>query len=42
MSKFLFHFDLALEDGLEDWYERQKSFVVWERLPLMVKLSPRL
>lgn len=40
-AKLLFNFDIALADPSEDWWNKQKTFFVWEKIPLMVKLTPR-
>lgn len=40
MTLLLWHFDLELMDESEDWID-QKIFTLWEKGPLMVKLSPR-
>lgn len=39
LAKLLWHFDWELEEGMEGW-TRQKSFAIWERGPLIVKLMP--
>lgn len=39
MASILWHFDLELVPGQEDWLD-QKIFLVWEKRPLMVRLKP--
>jgi hypothetical protein len=36
--KILFHFGLELVDRMEYWAD-QKAWVLWDKKPLMVKLS---
>ncbi|KAA8644060.1 cytochrome P450 [Aspergillus tanneri] len=38
-TKLLWNFDMSLEDGSDNW-EAQKSYNVWQKKPLMVKLTP--
>jgi hypothetical protein len=38
-AKLLWSFDMTLEESSAGW-EIQKSFNLWEKNPLMVKLSP--
>ncbi|KAK0392637.1 hypothetical protein NLU13_2132 [Sarocladium strictum] len=40
-AKLFWHFDLELHDPSEDWWFKQGTFVVWEKLPLLVDLHPR-
>ncbi|KAJ4346340.1 uncharacterized protein N0V89_010269 [Didymosphaeria variabile] len=40
LAKMLWHFDLELQPGMDDWLERHKLFMLWEKPALMVKLSP--
>ena len=39
MARLLLDFDLELIDPEQDWLD-QKSFTLWEKLPLMVRLKP--
>ncbi|TDZ44748.1 Cytochrome P450 monooxygenase radP [Colletotrichum trifolii] len=39
LAKTFWHYDLELCPGMEDWI-KQKSFLTWEKGPLMVKLTP--
>lgn len=39
MAKILWNFDLTLMDVSRDWTD-QKSYLIWAKHPLMVKLSP--
>lgn len=39
LAKLLWHFDWELGEGMKGW-TRQKSFAIWERGPLVVKLMP--
>jgi cytochrome P450 len=40
IAKVLYNCDLELCDESRDWIERQKVFILWEKLPLMVKVTP--
>lgn len=41
LAKLLFNFDLELANPSEDWWTTQNTFFVWQKKPLMVKLTPR-
>ncbi|KAH8647387.1 putative cytochrome P450 [Xylariales sp. PMI_506] len=41
LARIIFDFDLKLADDSKEWIERQKSFMLWDRLPLNVYLTPR-
>lgn len=41
MAKLLWHFDFELASPDEDWWNKQRTYLIWERLPLMVNLKPR-
>ena len=38
LANVFWHFDLELCDGMEGWLD-QKSYLTWEKGPLMVKVS---
>ncbi|KAL5371590.1 hypothetical protein DPSP01_014148 [Paraphaeosphaeria sporulosa] len=38
LAKMVWHFDLELEPGMDDWLERHKLFMLWEKPALLVKL----
>ena len=40
LAKVLWHFDLELRPGMDDWLERHKLFMLWEKPALMVRLTP--
>lgn len=42
IARLLWNFDMKLEQGQDDWVDKQKTFVVYEKGPLMVKLHPRV
>ena len=42
MAKLLWHFDFELASPDEDWSNKQRTYLIWERLPLMVKLKARI
>jgi hypothetical protein len=37
-AKMLWNFDMAMDEGSAGW-ENQRSYNIWEKKPLMVKLS---
>lgn len=42
LCKVLWHFDLELAEGnKEDWSMEQRVFLLHERTPVFVKLTPR-
>ncbi|GIZ43162.1 hypothetical protein CKM354_000640000 [Cercospora kikuchii] len=41
LAKLLFTFDLESTTETEGWTSRQKSYLTWEQIPLMIKLSLR-
>lgn len=41
-AMLLWNFDPELHEPLEDWWFKQGTFVVWEKLPLLVNLHPRI
>jgi cytochrome P450 len=41
MAKLLWHFDFELASPDDDWWNKQRTYLIWERIPLMVKLKPR-
>lgn len=40
LAKILWHFDVQLDERSADW-ENSKSYIVWEKGPLWLKLHPR-
>ncbi|KAF2446021.1 cytochrome P450 monooxygenase-like protein [Karstenula rhodostoma CBS 690.94] len=38
LAKVIWHFDLELMPGMDDWLERHKLFMLWEKPALMVRL----
>lgn len=41
MAKMMWHFDFELNDPSEDWWIKQGTYIMWEKVPLMIKLHPR-
>lgn len=39
-AKVLWNFDLSLAGDCVDWVENMKIYGLWEKKPLMVKLTP--
>ncbi|KAJ4425304.1 hypothetical protein N0V82_000114 [Gnomoniopsis sp. IMI 355080] len=42
LTRVLWNFDIKLADECKDWIARQKIFLLWEKPPLKVYLTPRL
>ncbi|KAL0941169.1 cytochrome p-450 [Colletotrichum truncatum] len=40
-AKFLWHFELELDDPSDDWWIKQGTYIMWEKAPLMIKLRLR-
>jgi len=40
LARIIFDFDLRLADDSKDWIDRQRSYPLWDRIPLNVYLSP--
>jgi len=40
LARMLFEFDITLAEDSKRWIERQKAFVIWDRIPLNVYLTP--
>lgn len=41
MAKMIFNFDMELADRDNDWWNKQGTYLVWEKMPLMITLHPR-
>lgn len=41
LAKILFNFDLALQPECKHWAESQRTFALWEKPPLLVKVTVR-
>jgi cytochrome P450 len=41
MAKLLWNFDLELCEQDQDWMDRNKTFILWEKVELHVKLTSR-
>lgn len=41
LARVLWNFDLSLADESKDWLRRQKIYLLWEKSPLYVYLTPR-
>lgn len=42
LAKLLWNFDMELEEPLPaGWAERQKTYILWDKPPLMVRLKER-
>lgn len=40
LARLLFNFDIEATPECEGW-DKQKVFLLWEKRPLMIKLTPR-
>ncbi|KAI4925621.1 alanine transaminase [Alternaria conjuncta] len=41
LAKLFWNFDISLSPNSEKWWITQKSYLVWEKKPLMVSIRPR-
>lgn len=41
LARVLWNFDLRLADDSKDWLGRQKIYLLWEKIPLNMYLTPR-
>lgn len=41
LARVIWNFDLKLADDSKDWISRQKVFLLWQKGPLNVYLTPR-
>lgn len=41
LARVLWNFDLKLAEDSKDWLSRQKIYLLWEKAPLHVYLTPR-
>ena len=41
LAKIIYHFDLKLASESEDWVAKQDMYILWEKVPLMVHVTPR-
>lgn len=41
LAKLFWNFDFELADNSNKWLDEQKTYLVWEKTPLMVNLRPR-
>jgi cytochrome P450 len=39
LAKVLYNFDLKLCEESRDWIQRQRVYVLWEKVPLVVKVK---
>ena len=42
LARVIYNFDMVAAEGEEDWISKQKAYAMWEKVPLMVYLTPRL
>jgi len=40
LARLVFDFDMKLANDGDNWVERQKTYTLWERLPLNVYFTP--
>ena len=41
LTRVLWNFELELCEGMEDWMDKQKSYLIWVKGPLNVRLRKR-
>lgn len=39
LSKLLWNFDFELDDRSKDWTKHQKVYILWDKLPLWIKVK---
>ncbi|KAF1962454.1 cytochrome P450 [Byssothecium circinans] len=39
VARVIYYFDLKLQDSGQDWIAKQKTYVIWEKLPLWLQVS---
>lgn len=42
LAKILWNFDLELVDMAEDWVSKQRIYLIWQKVPLMVRCRQRV
>lgn len=40
LARLIWNFDLSLSSQSKNWIERQRIFAIWERIPLLVHITP--
>jgi hypothetical protein len=40
LARLVFDFDMKLDDDSKNWVARQKTYTLWDRLPLNVYFTP--
>ncbi len=41
LARIIYDFDIKMADDLGNWLDRQKTYTLWDRVPLNVYLTPR-
>ncbi|KID99795.1 cytochrome P450 3A17, partial [Metarhizium majus ARSEF 297] len=41
ISRMLYRFDFNVLEGQDDWHTKQRSFIIWDKSPLMVRFQTR-
>ena len=42
LARVIYNFDMVAAEAGEDWIRKQKAYAMWEKVPLMVYLTPRV
>lgn len=40
LARIIWNFDLSLAEESQDWLQRQKVYIFWDKGPLIVNLTP--
>lgn len=40
LARIIWNFDLSLAEESQDWLDRQKVYILWDKGPLIVNLTP--
>lgn len=41
LARMIFNFDITLDERSKDWESDLNVFILWEKMPLYVHLTPR-
>ena len=40
LSRIIYDFDIKLANDSQNWIDKQKAYILWDRIPLNVYFSP--
>lgn len=41
LARMIWNFDIKIAERSLDWMDKQQSYLLWEKIPLYVHLTPR-